>query len=76
MLTLNNIKTVSVIIKDEKGANKSSRNYQTPLGGLDFYNQASVWIRGELEQGQHAVVLGLGFAGGKTQVIARNNIFS
>lgn len=75
MLTLDNIKTVSVIIKDEKGANKSSRNYQTPRGGLDFYNQASVWIRGELEQGQHAVVLGLGYEGNKTQVIAKNNIF-
>jgi hypothetical protein len=74
MLTLDDIKTVSFIIKSDAGRVRS-RNYETPEGGLDTYNSLCAEAPEFLEQGQYAEVLGLGYEGGRTQVIARSAVF-
>lgn len=74
MLTLDNIKTVSFIIKG--GEKSKSRNYETPEGGLDTFNWLCAGAREELGRGEHAVVLGIGYENGRTKVIARTTVFS
>jgi hypothetical protein len=75
MLTLDNIKTVSFIIKSDAGRVRS-RNYETPEGGLDTFNSLCAGASEFLEQGQYAEVLGLGCENGRTQVITRAAVFS
>ena len=71
MLTLDNIKTVSFIIKNAEGRVRS-RNYE---GGLDTFNQLCAGASEFLEEGQYAEVLGLGYEDDRIRVITRGAVF-